>query len=1035
VIAVLVRLSVERAGLTVCCAALACAFFLAELMQADLDIFPEFSPRRVVLQSEAPGLATLEVEQRVSAVLEAGLAGLSGLRSLRSESLAGLSVVTAEFDPSIPVREVRQRVSERLVSRIGTLPPGVEARMMPLSSSSATVHTFGLTPRDGGLRQLRGWVDAVLVPRLLAVRGVADVNVFGGLEPALVVRPRWSALIDHDTPLAQVLDGAREAVTRWPLAAISTPAQQLGLWWHEPRNRASLLEQAPLLPRDGVARGLTLGYVAEVLPGHLPPVSAAQIGGDEGVVLMVIGAHGAATAGVEASVEAAIAGMAPLIETQGFTLHTPLFRPTDYIETAVRSITSHLGAGAAVVLLVLLLFLFDLRAAAIATAAIPLSLLGAAAALIGLGQTLNLMVIGGLAIALGEVVDDAIIDCENIQRRLRDNAAQPQQRPVAEVVRAASMEVRGSVIYATCIVALVFVPLLTLEGLAGRLFAPLGLAYILAIMGSLLVALTVTPAMCRLLLATRQHQPGSPLVSFLQAGYAAILRRVFRRPRLVLCLALFASLAALLPGLHLGGEFLPPLREGHFLVHTSALPGTSLTAKLEIGRALTRRFEEVPGVVSVSQWAGRAERGADTYGSHYSEYDVRLTPLDGAGQQTVADALREILEQTPGIDFELNTFLTERVEETVSGYAAPVVVHLYGSDLTALELRAAEVEQLMAGIGGATAVRRRALAPTPELVVQPVLEAMAAHGVSASTLQQTLAVATGGITVGSLPDDSGRVVPVLVQDDLLYPGEWSRLGRLPVAGSGGWSVLGSLAAIRQGEGRYNALRRDGRRVQTITCSVAGRDLEAFTAELRERLNALPPLAGVGDFEVAGSAVEQSAARQRLVMHALLAGAAVLMLASLALGSLRHVLVVTANLPFALAGGVLAAAFGGQAMSVGATVGFVTLFGITVRNAIMLVSHYRHLVDVEGVTWSADTAQRGAVERLPSILMTAAVTAFAMLPIALDSDNPGREIMGPMATIIIGGLVSSTALTLLTLPVLMHGFGRFRTVNRLPGGAA
>ena len=676
-------------------------------------------------------------------------------------------------------------------------------------------------------------------------------------------------------------------------------------------------------------------------------------------------------------------------------------------------------------MLILVLFLFDARAAFISAIAIPLSLLGAVIVLISAGINLNIMVLGGLAIALGEVVDDAIIDTENIYRRLRENQARTQPLPVTRVILDASLEVRGSVVYASFIVILVFVPLLTLTGVAGRLFAPLGVTYILAVLTSLLVALTVTPALCALLLGSRSiRNTDPPLIGAVKPLYGALVRAAAARPAIPILLVLAASIgvASILPGF--GAQFLPPLREGHYIVHTTALPGTSLAESIRVGSLLTDEFLAVPGVRSVSQWAGRAQRGADTYGSHYSEYEVALEPLDGTEQQRVLEALRAILAAYPGILFEANTFLTERVDETISGYAAAVVVNVFGKDLDALDRKALEIARVLRSIDGAVDVRIRAVATAPQVQIV-VDDARVAHaGARLPEIVDAVASAYAGAVVGQVIDGD-RVANVTV---ILNPGtrrDLESLATLPIRGAGGAMItLGDVADIEQVTGRYNVLRRAGQRIQAVTANVTHGDPAGVVDELRRRVREAIDIPTDMHLEYAGAGIEQAQARSDLILHSLFAGIGVFMLIYVAIGSLRNVLLVAVNLPFALVGGVLAVAITQASLSIGSVVGFVTLFGITVRNSIMLVSHYRHLVTIQGEAWDLATAVRGAQERFPSIVMTTLVTALAMLPIAIDSDNAGREIMGPMAAIVIGGLLSSAVLNLLVMPSVMLHFGRF-----------
>jgi CzcA family heavy metal efflux pump len=1024
-----IRWAVERSGVVLTLAALLLGYSLYRVSHASLDIFPEFAGKRIVIQTEAPGFTTEQVETLVTLPIERKLLGLIGLAQLRSESIQGLSVVTAVFAEDTDLHRDRQWVSERLSLLTGQLPEGVGAPvLLPLASSSATILTLGITSERLNLMDLRSYADWILVPRLLAVAGVADVNVFGGEVRQLQVRVVPERLRRFGLDLNAVAATARQAMAVRGLGFVENENQRLPLQLAGlPVTPASLREV--LLERT--AQGsLRLGDVATVGYGPKPPIGAAAIGGEPGVVLMVIGQYGAKTLSVSRRVEAALRELAPLAVREGITVYPRLFRPADYIERSLGNLASHLFLGGLLVIAVLYAFLGNVRTALISALAIPLSLLGAAVTLLANGVSLDLMVLGGLAIALGEVVDDAIIDTENIFRRLRENRQSSAPRPTAEVVYHASLEIRGSVTYASFIVALVFVPLLVLHGVAGRLFAPLGHAYILAILISLATALTVTPALSSMLLGhSRRSLREPPLVRRLQPRYERLLRAVTAHPARALALGLAVCTAAIALAPRLGGDFLPSLREGHFIVHTTSLPGTSLAESMRIGTAIVRKIREIPGVESVSQWAGRAERGADTYGSHYSEYEVRLQPLSGSGQQTVLERIRALLTDFPGIRFEVNTFLTERINETLSGYTAPLVVQLYGSDLDALDRKGRQIAALIRAVPGATDVQLRSPPGAPLAEIRLRLDRLATWGLQPADVIQAVETAGNG-WVFSRFAENGRLYEAAVIADPDSRRSFDQLRNLPLRARDGIFVpLEQVAELAETGGRYNILHQGGRRVQTVTASVQGRDLQSFFDEVRRRIHAEVEFSQDIYPEFTGAAVEQSVAREELLVQSLLAGSGVLLLIHLAIGNLRHTLITLANLPFSLAGGVLAASLPGVTLSVGTMVGFVTLFGITVRNSIMLLSHYRHLVEREGRPWNLETAIRGAQERLPSILMTALVTALAMLPIAIGSDNPGREIMGPMATIIIGGLFSSTALNLLLLPAVLARWGLFRAKSR------
>lgn len=1027
-LAALVRFSIRFRGVIVGIACLLLVYGGYRLWNTSLDIFPEFSPKLVIIQTESPGLSAGEVEVLVSQQIENALGGIVGLKTVRSQSIQGLSVVTLTFAESTDIYRARQLVAERLGSVTTLLPPGLGPPIMvPLSSSSSTTMVIGLTSSTHSLMELRTLVDWTVKPRLLSVPGVADLNVFGGNIRELQVQVRPERLQRFGLSLQDIANAAAQATGIVGAGFVESANQRISLRTDGQPHTPDELSKIVVAHRQGGS--VTLGDVAEVTIGAAPNINGAQIDGTPGVLMIVIGQYGARTQAVTRDVEKVLGEFRTLLAQRGIELHPDLFRPANYIEASLKNISNHLLVGGMLVISVLFLFLFNIRSAFISATAIPLSLISAAVVLVETGHSINIMVLGGLAIALGEVVDDAIIDTENIYRRLRENRRREHPRPMREVVFNASMEVRGSVVYASFIVAMVFVPLLTLSGVAGRMFEPLGIAYILAIMASLATALTVTPALCAWLLATeRLTTKEPPLVRWIKPTYGRVLRTIGRHAgfAIVSVLIFCGAGIAVLP--HLGGGFLPELREGHYIIHTSGVPGTSIAETLRIGTEITRQVLKIPGVRSMTQWAGRAERGADTYGSHYAEYEVDLDPLSGPEQQRVLNAIRAVLARVPGIATEVNTFLTERVDETISGYTAPVVVNIYGNDLDVLDRKALEVADVMRKIRGTTDLRLRAPAGVPQLEVRVRLDELARRGLLPRQVFDAVQTAYEGKAVGTTYDGN-RVLPVAVilPPDLRTSPD--SVGKLPLATADGTIIpLSEVADITQASGRYAVLHEGGQRVQTITANETGRDLNSYFAEMKQRVLAdvaVPPDVYI-DFT--GAAVAQAKAREDLIVHSLIAGAVIMALLYVALGRLRNMFLVLFNLPFSLVGGVLAALYTGGWLSVGSLVGFVTLFGITLRNSIMLVSHFQHLVDKDGLEWNLETAIRGAQERLPSILITALVTSLAMLPIAVNSDNAGREIMGPMAAIIIGGLVSSTILNLLILPAIMVRFGLFRKIE-------
>ena len=1028
-ISFIVRQSIRYAGVVVSLALTVIIYGLYVLSRANLDVFPEFSPSQVVIQTEAPGLSAELVERQVSQPIESVLAGASGVEHIRSQSIPGLSVVTVLFRDGSGAYRNRQVVSERLASLANQLPRGVaQPAMTPLSSSASTVLGIGLTSTSRSLMEIRTLVDWTVRPHLLAVEGVAEVNVFGGEVRQWQVQVDPEKLMRYGLSIQDVVQGARRATGVLAAGFLRTDNQRLIVNVEAQPGSAEELGHALLTQKAGQV--LRLADVGKVTEAPAPSISAAAINTEPGVFLLVQGQLGANTLAVTLDLERALSELQPLLAQEHVTLHPRLFRPANFIETAVRNVQRDLLIGSALVVIVLFLFLFNARTAFICTTAIPTSLLGAVLVLDYFGVGVNIMVLGGLAIALGEVVDDAIIDTENIFRRLRINRVCAQPQLPDQVVLDASVEVRSSVVYATFIVALVFVPLLTLSGVAGKLFAPLGLAYISAILASLIVALTLTPALCYLLLARaglKTQDP--PAVAWLKPRYAAALRRIERFPGRVVSLV-FVVIAIGIGMLPLfSGEFIPPLREGHYVLHMTAVPGTAETESLRIGSRVAEAIGSIKGVKSVAQWVGRAPNGADTFGTHYSEFEVEIGALGGKEQARILREIRATLSGErgggfAGVTFAVNTFLTERIEETIAGVAAPLAISLYGVDLDLLDRDAQAVAAAVSRVPGARDVQVQAPPGTPQIVVRLHQERAAALGIAPLDALEAVNAAYEGAQLAQVYQGS-HVIPLVVVMAPEARDRIAHMGRLQLRAADGRLVpLRDIADIALEGGRYKILRSGGRRVQTVSAGVAGRDLQEFESEVRARIAQQVKLAPGNYMVVSGTARAQAQAREDLIVHSVIAGIGIFLLLYVAFNNLRNLLITFLNLPFALIGGVIAVLASGGWLSLGSLVGFVTLFGITLRNSIMLVSHYQHLVDVEGLPWNAETALKGAAERLPSILMTALVTALGLLPLALGTGEPGREIEGPMATIIVGGLATSTVLNLLILPTILLHFGRF-----------
>jgi CzcA family heavy metal efflux pump len=1028
----LIRFAIRFRGMVVALTLVLLGYGVLSVLRAKYDVFPEFAPPQVGIQTEAPGLTPEQVEILITQPIENAINGVPGVETLRSSSIQGLSVITVIFDPASDIYRDRQVVAERLAIAAQQLPAGTQPpAMTPLTSSTSTVLVVGLTSDQRSLMDLRTIADWTLRPHLLAVPGITKVSVFGGETRSIQVQVHPDELIRYNLSLTDVLAAAKKATGIRGAGFMDTANQRI-LFQSEGQSLKTDDIARTVLTSEG-ALSLRLGNVADVVDAPEPAIGGATIMGRPGVILVVSAQYGANTLEVTRLVEDALAELRPGLASDGVVLHADLFRPADFIETATTNVRDSLVLGGILVVVVLFLFLFDLRTAAISCTAIPLSLLTAIIVLTGFGVTLNTMTLGGLAIAVGEVVDDAVIDVENIVRRLRQNRHDPNPRSTARVVLDASLEVRGAVVYASFAVILVFLPVLTLPGIAGRLFAPLGIAYALAIVASLLVALTVTPALCMVLFAGRArngdgtvlHDRDPPVVRWIRGRYESLLRGIVAHPKTAMAGAAVFTLAggAALP--FFGASFLPDLKEGHFTLHMSAVPGTSITESQRLGALVTQALTELAVVRSVAQRIGRAEKSEDTWGTHYSEFEVDLKAgLSGDETEEAQAELRKAVIPFPGVNFALKPFLTERIEEILSGYTASVVVNIFGNDLDLLDRVSRQVARVVGSVRGATEVQLQSPPGMPQLSIRLRKKDLERWGFDAVDVLDLVRASYQGDVVGQ-SYDGNRVFNVIVVLDPQSRNNIAKVGSLPLRTPGGTYIfLRQIADIYQSAGRYQVAHLGAQRLQTVTANVSGRDVASFVHDARAAVAARVGVPSGVYVEFAGSAEAQAQSQRDLLIHSGIVALAIVLLLSIVTRNWRNLLLVLVNMPFALVGGVLAVFATGGMLTLGAMVGFVTLFGITLRNSIMMISHYEHLVAAEGLPWGVQAAIQGAGDRLTPILMTSLVTALGLLPLAVGMDDPGREIEGPMALVILGGLMTSMALNLLVLPVLALGFGRF-----------
>ncbi|MBC8751306.1 MULTISPECIES: efflux RND transporter permease subunit [Paraburkholderia] len=1020
----IIRFSLRFRGVIYALAVLLAGYGLYTLTRAKLDVFPEFAPPMSIVQTEAPGLTSEQVETLVTQPIENALGGMVGLQSMRSRSLQGLSAVTLVFDAHANVMQVRQLVSERANALAATLPAGVQPpRLLPLTTTTSVVRTIGLTSKTRSLMDLYDIAQWTVKPQLLSVPGVADAIVFGGDTRQLQIQADPAKLMRYGLSIQDVIAAARLSTGVRGAGFIENDNQRIAVNVDGQITTPARLAGIVLRWSNGAA--VRLGDIATVTWGSAPAVGAASIMGQPGVMLVLESQYGTNTLAVTKDIEKTLATLKPVLAQQGIDLNADVFRPANFIDASVGHLRTALLVGAVLVIAVLFLFLLNVRTAVISAIAIPLSLLIAIIVLTSFGVSLNTMTLGGLAIALGEVVDDAIIDVENIYRRLRQNRNRPAPLPAFRVVLRASLEVRSAVVFATFIVALIFLPVLTLSGVGGKLFAPLGVAYILAVLASLGVALTLTPAMALALLAhgpLPAHEPR--LLTWLKARYTALLLKVEQRVKTIMVIVALLCVAALASLPFMSGNFIPELREGHYIVHMGLAPGTSLAESMRIGTRVSQALMQVPGVRLVAQRAGRANEVVDPVGVQLSEFEVDLKPMSASGQSATLRRVQQMLARFPGLTTSVNTFLVERINETISGATAPVVVSVFGDNLDVIDRKAQDIARLLGTIRGAASVQVESPPGIPELDVRLKPDQLSRWGFRPVEVLDAIQSAYQGATVAQTYEGS-RTYDVTV---VLAPGARQSLGdvgALMLRNPEGLAVpLRELATIGQVSGRYQITHDGGRRMQSVSVTLGSRAASDFVAEAQARVNreiAMPR----GTYAVfSGESEARTQSQRDLLAYGAMSVIGIALLLFLAMKSRRGVVLVMVNLPFALVGGVLSVVLTGGNLSLGGMVGFVTLFGISLRNSIMLISHYEHLVHVDGMAWGADTAVRGASERLIPILMTALVTGLALLPLAATSGAAGNEIEGPMAIVILGGLITSTVLNLIVLPTLALRYGRF-----------
>ena len=987
--------------------------------QMPIDVFPDLTAPTVTILTEGHGMAPEEMESLVTFPLESAINGAAGVRRVRSATAVGIAVVWVEFDWGTDIFMARQLVSEKLTLVSGTLPPQVERPVLaPVSSIMGEIMFFAISSERDDPLTLRTIADTTVRRRLLAVPGVSQVTPIGGSERQLQVIAHPDALRANGISLTELLTAVRGASQNTSAGVYTEGAQEYVL---EAVGRARTPEE---IGETVVAlrgdRSVLVNNVADVREGGAFKRGEGSRSGKPAVIVGIQKQPGANTIAVTRRLDQELDTLQRELP-KGMTIDRRIFRQSDFIEVAVENVLRALRDGGLLVVIIVLVFLANSRASAITLTAIPLSLAAAVLALRAFGAGINTMTLGGMAIAVGDLVDDAIVDVENVVRRLRENRAKPEAErlPAAVVVREATLEIRSSIVFATVIIVAVFLPIFGLAGVEGRLLTPLAFAYIVALLASLAVAVVVTPALCATFLphaASIERGHDGWLTRRLKGWFAHVLPPALNHPRTVMAVSASLLVAALGALTQAGTAFLPDFHEGSLTVQANTLPGTSLAKSDEIGRRVEQILLTQPEVIATARRTGRAEYDEHVQGVEAAEIDVGLRQTDRP-RDVLLSELRRQFATLPGTNVTIGQPISHRIDHMLSGTRANIAVKVFGDDLSTLRRLGERVRGAMAGVPGVVDLSLEQQMDVPFVRFVLNRSMIARYGLRPGDVAEAIETSFAGATVGRI-FDRGTAFDLVVKFDPASGADFDRIAGLPVDTPGGAIVpIRALAAVRREEGPNMVLRENVQRRIVISCNVAGRDLGSVVADIRQAVVQAVPMPAGYRVEYGGQFESEQSASQRLLGLGILAVAGVFMLLVLAFGRATDALIVMVNLPLALIGGVAGVYLSGGVLNVATTIGFITLFGIATRNGIMLVTHIHHLMTVEGVSDFRTAVERGAEERLVPILMTAAAAGLALIPLALRGGQTGSEIQTPMAIVILCGLITSTLLNMVVVPTM------------------